>query len=81
MFYYFKFKKEMKKIVLALAVVFSVALVSCGNKKAEAVDSDTVVAVVEEVVEDTVADSATGDSAVVEEVAGEAAAAVVPAAE
>lgn len=73
--------KEMKKIVLALAVVFSVALVSCGSKQAEAVDSDTVV--VEEVAvdEDTAVDSATGDSAVVEEVAGEAAAAVVPAAE
>ena len=29
----------MKKIVLALAVVFSVALVSCGNKQAAAEDS------------------------------------------
>ena len=47
----------MKKIVLALAVVFSVALVSCGNKNAEAVDTDTVVAVVEETVADTVNDS------------------------
>lgn len=41
----------MKKFALALAVVFSVALVSCGNKNAEAVDSDTIVeAAVEEVV-------------------------------
>lgn len=47
MFYYFKIEKEMKKIVLALAVVFSVALVSCGNKAAEAQDS--AVEVVEEV--------------------------------
>ena len=40
----------MKKIVLALAVVFSVALVSCGNKNAEAQDSAAEeAAVVEEV--------------------------------
>lgn len=32
----------MKKVVLSLAVLFTVALVSCGNKKAEAVDSDTL---------------------------------------
>ncbi|MDE6194253.1 MAG: hypothetical protein K2M83_09765 [Muribaculaceae bacterium] len=48
----------MKKIVLALAVVFSVALVSCGNKQAAAEDSAN--AVVEEAVEvavDSVNDS------------------------
>lgn len=63
----------MKKIVLALAVVFSVALVSCGNKNAEATDSvvDSVeVAVVEEV--DSVVDSL-GDTAVVEAAAAEVA--------
>lgn len=38
----------MKKIVLSLAVLASVALVSCGNKAAEAADSDSVI------VEDTV---------------------------
>ena len=48
----------MKKIVLALAVVFSVALVSCGNTQAAA--EDTAAAVVEEAVEvavDSVNDS------------------------
>ena len=58
MFYYFKLNKEMKKIVLALAVVFSVALVSCGNKQAAA--EDTVAAEAAEVVEvavDSVNDS------------------------
>lgn len=73
MFYYFKSFKEMKKVVLALAVVFSAALVSCGNKTAEAVDSDTVVAVVEEVVTDSVADSANADTVVAEVAAAEVA--------
>ncbi|MDE6549227.1 MAG: hypothetical protein K2K75_09315 [Muribaculaceae bacterium] len=48
----------MKKIVLALAVVFSVALVSCGNKQAAA--EDTAAAEVVEAVEvavDSVNDS------------------------
>lgn len=41
----------MKKLVYSLAVLFSVALVSCGgNKAAEATDSESVVA---EVVEET----------------------------
>ncbi len=54
----------MKKLVFSLAVLFSVALVSCGgNKAAEAVDTDTVVAV--EVAE--VADS--NDTTVAVEVA------------
>lgn len=34
----------MKKVVLSLAVLFSVAMVACNsNKTAEAVDSDTIV--------------------------------------
>ena len=41
----------MKKVVLALAVVFSVALVSCSNKEKAA--EDTVVADTTEMVEDT----------------------------
>lgn len=60
----------MKKLVLLLAVVFSVSLFSCGNgeKKAEATDS---VAAVEEVVAaevDTVVpvDSAAADTVVAE---------------
>lgn len=49
----------MKKVVLSLAVLFSVAMVACnGSKKAEAVDSDTVVAAVEEVVVDSSNDTA-----------------------
>ncbi|MDE5839716.1 MAG: hypothetical protein K2H49_02235 [Muribaculaceae bacterium] len=61
----------MKKIVLALAVVFSVALVSCGNKNAEAADSTAVeVEAVEAVVEDSVApDSVVADTVVAAEVA------------
>lgn len=58
----------MKKIVLALAVVFSVALVSCGNKQAEAENAAEGVeeAVVEEVTEavDSVSDSVAPDSVV-----------------
>lgn len=42
LFYYFKDLHKMKKIALSLAVLFSVALVSCGNKQAEATDSDSV---------------------------------------
>lgn len=49
----------MKKVVLSLAVLFSVAMVACnGSKKAEAVDTDTVVAAVEEVVVDSSNDTA-----------------------
>ncbi len=50
----------MKKIVLALAVVFSVALVSCGNKQAAAEDTAADAAEVVEAVEvavDSVNDS------------------------
>lgn len=43
----------MKKIVLSLAVLFSVALASCGGAKTEAADTDTVAADTTEVVADT----------------------------
>lgn len=56
----------MKKVVFALAVLFSAALVSCGNKAAEATDSDSVVAVEETAV---VADSNDTTVVVAEEVA------------
>ena len=52
----------MKKVILALAVVFSVALVSCGSKEAAATDTvDTTVAT-EEVADTTVAEEAATDS-------------------
>ncbi len=64
----------MKKLVFSLAVLFSVAMVSCGgNKTTEAADSDTMV-VVEEVVE-AVADS--NDTTVAVEAAAEVAEAPV----
>lgn len=60
----------MKKLVYSLAVLFSVALVSCvGNKAAEAVDTDTMVA--EEVVVDTAVDTANGTETIVEAAAAE----------
>ena len=63
----------MKKVILSLAVLFSMAMVSCGgNKAAEAVDSDTVVVVeaAEAVVEDTLAnDSVVADTVVAVEAA------------
>jgi len=72
----------MKKIALSLAVLFSVALVSCGNKQAEATDSDTMVmdtvAAVEEVVEATESDTTVAVEAAAE-VAPEAAPAETPA--
>lgn len=60
----------MKKLVLLLAVVFSVSLFSCGNGEKEAEATDSVVAV-EEVVAaevDTVVpvDSAAADTVVAE---------------
>ena len=60
----------MKKVILSLAVLFSVAMVSCGgNKKAEAaVDSESILAVeaagVEEVVDTTVNDSTLAETVV-----------------
>lgn len=62
----------MKKVVLSLAVLCSVALVSCGGKKAEATDSavDTTAAIEEVVVaEDS---NAAGDTTVVAAVETEA---------
>lgn len=69
----------MKKVVLSLAVLFSVAMVSCGgNKAAEAVDSDTIVEVA--VAEATALDTVAPDSVVAETaVAVAAEAAAVPA--
>ncbi len=59
----------MKKLVLLLAVVFSVSLFSCGNGNKAAEAADTVAAeapvVVEEVAEVAV-DSVAADTAVVE---------------
>lgn len=57
----------MKKVVLALAVVFGVAMVSCSDKKAEAQDTDTVA------IEDT--------AVAVEEVANDSDTAVIAVAE
>lgn len=56
----------MKKVVLSLAVLFSVALVSCGGNKEAAQDSDTMV-MEEALVE--VSDSVVGDSVVADTVA------------
>ena len=62
----------MKKLVLSLAVLFSVAMVSCsGNKIAEqAVDSDSIM-MAEEVITDTVAVEAVNDSTADVTVAGD----------
>ena len=66
----------MKKLVLMLAVVFSMSFFACGNKEAAAeTEAPAEEAVVEEVVEavvDTVV-NAEGDTAVVAEVEGEVA--------
>lgn len=57
----------MKKVVLALAVLFSVALVSCSSKEKAVADTDSVVADSTEVVVDSpVADSPVADSPVVD---------------
>lgn len=60
----------MKKVVFSLAVLFSVAMVSCGSKEAAATDTDTMVAV-EEVVEDTLTVEPTSDSTANVEVAAD----------
>lgn len=57
----------MKKVVLSLAVLFSVAMVACSNKEAATTDTDSVVA--EETVDSTVADSTVADSVVADSVA------------
>lgn len=50
---------EMKKVVLSLAVLFSVAMVACnGNKQAEAVDSESIRAAEAVEVVDTTGDTA-----------------------
>ena len=70
--------REMKKLVLSLAVVFGLGMVSCGgNKAAEATDSDTAV-VAEVAVEESV--NAEGDTTVAVEVAVDSAAAPAEAA-
>lgn len=51
----------MKKFALSLAVVFGVALVSCGGEK-KAADSETVAVDSVEVVDTTVVDSAAADT-------------------
>lgn len=60
----------MKKVVYTLAVLFSVALASCGGNKSEAQDTAAVVEESVSVTEDVdsvapVADSAVADSAAV----------------
>ena len=60
----------MKKVVLSLAVLFSVAMVACSNKDAKTADSDSVAADTTEVVADTtVADSAAADTVVADSAA------------
>lgn len=55
----------MKKVFFSLAVLATVALVSCGGKKTEeAVDTDTTMAVVEEVAEVAVDSNADTTAAV-----------------
>ena len=59
----------MKKIFLSLAVLATVALVSCGGKKAEATDSDSI-DIVEETTDttnDTVKDTTVAAEAVATE--------------
>ena len=54
----------MKKLALSLAVLFSVAMVSCGNSAKEADTTvDTTVAVEEVVEADTTVDTAAVDTA------------------
>ena len=50
----------MKKVIFSLAVLCSVALVSCGGKKTEAADTDTVAVTVAEETAVVVNDSETG---------------------
>ena len=67
----------MKKVILSLAVIFSVAMVSCGGNKAAEQAADSANAVVEEAVEgavDTV--NAGTDSAAVDTVVAAAEAVV-----
>lgn len=60
----------MKKVFFSLAVLATVALVSCGGKKAENADSAVeTAAVAEEVVTETVDSPAAGDTTVAVEAA------------
>ncbi len=63
----FNLEKKMKKLVLLLAVVFSVSLFSCGGAATEAAATDSVAdsaAVVDSAAQDTAAvDSAAADTA------------------
>jgi uncharacterized protein YcfL len=68
----------MKKVVYTLAVLFSVAMVSCGSKQAEAVDSDSVVA---DTVVETVDTAAVDSNAVVADSAAAPVEAAAPVAE
>ena len=52
----------MKKVFLSLAVLFSVALVSCGGNKAENAEDTTPVEVVEVAAVETVTPDSTCDS-------------------
>lgn len=56
----------MKKLALSLAVLFSVALVSCGGAKEECTDSCCDSAAVVEVVDTTVVDTNAVDTTVVD---------------
>lgn len=56
--------RKMKKVVLSLAVLFSVALVACSNKDANKADSDTIAADTIEAVDTTVADTNAADTTV-----------------
>ncbi len=71
MFYYL-IKKKMKKLVLMLAVAFSLSLFSCGNgeatKAADSVDSAATPEVVEAAVVEETVDSAADSATVVAEV-------------
>ncbi len=61
----------MKKLVLLLAVVFSVSLISCGGAKTEAAAADSVEVAADtvEVVDTTVADTVAADTVAADTVA------------
>ena len=67
----FNLEKKMKKLVLLLAVVFSVSLFSCGGANTEAAATDSV----DSVAADTtvVVDSAAADTAAVDTAAADSA--------
>ena len=66
LFYYFNLYTKMKKIALSLAVIATLAMVSCGNKKAETADSDTMAPATEMTEDTAVADT---DTAKAQEIA------------